>query len=324
MRTAIVIDSACDLPKDYIEQHDIQIMPVNLRIGSDIFRDSHDPEITQDFYRRYLAEKTIDAETAPLSVEDITQIFIGDLVLKYDRVLVVTVAQSRSQIFANAVQASNNALPEYRKRRQQAGITSPFYLTVVDSKTLFTGIGVLVYETIRLLNERNLSLSALRVVIEELSQQVHTYAVLDDLFYVRHRASKKGEKSVSLIGYHFGSLLDIKPIISFYRGASQTVDKERGFDRALNKLFAIARQAIDEGLASKIINTSYAGNPRVMNGKPAFIEFEQYAKERGIDIMLSVMSTTAGINVGPGAFSLSYITGAAPAVNTSDYTNPDQ
>jgi fatty acid-binding protein DegV len=172
-----------------------------------------------------------------------------------------------------------------------------------------------------LLDEHNLSFGVLRGVIEQLSQQVYGYLVPEDLFYIRHRASKKGEKSIGLLGYHFGSLLDIKPIIGFHRGQSQAVDKERGFDRALIKLFDIARQAIDRGLATRIINTSYAGDPQVIRRKRAFVDFECYARERGIETLISVMSTAGGINVGPGAFALAYIAG--PPVTIPDSPDND-
>lgn len=201
MRTGGVIDSACDLPQSYIQSHGIHIMPINLHFGYDIFKDVRDPEATQAFYRKYLAEKTLDAETAPFSAEQIRAMFLDELVLKYDRVLVVTIAQTRSPIFANATEASFNILKQYRERRQKAGMSGSFYLNVLDSKTLFAGQGVLVHEAIRLLEEQNFSFGALRNAIEQLSQQVHAYLVPEDLFYLRYRGSKKGEKTVGLFGY---------------------------------------------------------------------------------------------------------------------------
>lgn len=309
MRTGFVIDSACDLPQAYLQEHNIHIMPISLHFGYDVFEDVRDPEATQAFYRKYLAEKTLDAETAPFSVEKIKALFLDELVLKYDRVLVIAIAQSRSPIFANATEASYAILKQYRERRQKAGMSGSFYLTVLDSKTLFTGEGALVHEAVRLMEDSNLSFGVLRGIVEQLSQQIYGYLVPDDLFYIRYRASKKGEKSIGLIGYHFGSLLDIKPIIGFHLGESQVVTKERGFDRTLIKLFEIARQAIEQGLATRIVNTSYAGELDVIRRKRVFVEFEQYARERGIEVLLSVMSTTGGINVGPGSFSLAYIAG---------------
>ena len=325
MRTGFVIDSACDLPQTYLQEHNIHIMPISLHFGYDVFEDVRDPEATQAFYRKYLAEKTLDAETAPFSVEKIKALFLDELILKYDRVLVIAIAQSRSPIFANATEASYAILKQYRERRQKAGMSGSFYLTVLDSKTLFTGEEVLAHEAVRLVENSNLSFGVLRGVAEQLSQQIYAYLVPDDLFYIRYRGSKKGEKSIGLIGYHFGSLLDIKPIIGFHQGESQVVAKERGFDRTLIRLFGIARQAIDQGLATRIVNTSYAGDLEVIRRKRAFVDFEGYARERGIEVLLSVMSTTGGINVGPGSFSLSYIAGppiALPNGNNDAAANP--
>jgi len=317
VRTGFVIDSACDLPQSYIQSHGIHIMPINLHFGYDTFRDVRDPEATQAFYRRYLAEKTLDAETTPFSAEQIRAMFLDDLVLKYDRVLVITISQARSLIFANATEASFAVLKQYRERRQKAGMTGSFYLNVLDSKNMFTGQGVLVHEAIRLLEQETLSFGALRNAVEQLSRQVHAYLVPEDLFYLRYRGSKKGEKTVGLFGYHLGSLLDIKPIIGFHQGESRVVAKERGFDHALIKLLEIARQAIDQGLATRIINTSYAGDLEVIRRKRAFADFERYANARGIEVLLSVMSTTAGVNVGPGSFALAYIAGPPLATDAN-------
>lgn len=320
MRTGVVIDSACDLPQSYLQQHNIHIMPISLHFGYDTFKDVRDPDATQAFYRRYLSEKTLDAETAPFSVEQIKQLFLDELVLKYDRVLVITISHARSQIFANASEASFAILKQYREKRQQAGLNSPFYLTVLDSQTLFTGEGVLVHEAVRLLEGHNLAIGALRTVIEQLSQQVHAYLIPEDLFYLRYRGSKKGEKTIGLFGYHFGALLDIKPVIGFHRGESAVVHKDRGFDRALANLLDLAQQAIMAGLATPVINMSYAGNPEIIRRKRIFADFERYAQARGIELMLSVMSTTAGINVGPGAFALAYIAGPPVAIPTTTAT----
>jgi hypothetical protein len=82
----------------------------------------------------------------------------------------------------------------------------------------------------------------------------------------------------------------------------------------LIKLFEMARQAIDQGLATRTVNTSYAGELDVIRHKRAFVDFEQYARERGIEVLLSVMSTAGGINVGPGSFALSYIAGPPIAI----------
>lgn len=309
MRIGIVTDSACDLPQAFYEQNDIEILPISLRFGDQLFRDVRDPEATKAFYRQYIAEKDLDAETQPLSVDEIRDIFLEELVLKYERVLVMTVAQSRSPIFENATKASFQILKGYREAREKAGIEGSFALRVMDTKTLFTGQAVLMHEAVRLLKEENLPFDKLRPAIEELSQHVYAYLVPEDLFYIYNRGRKKGDKSVSWLAYKMGSLLDIKPILQAYRGDTGPVDKIAGYDNALRKVFDRARGEIEAGLRTKVVCMSYAGDPGVIRKKPEYIEFERYCDSRGIETMLSVMSTTAGVNVGPNSFALAYISG---------------
>lgn len=276
--------------------------------------DQRDPEATLAFYRQYQADKTLDADTAPPTVADIQARLLDELALQYDRVLVITITHTRSPLFAYATEAAYGALkqsrePAYHQRRVQAGLTGPFFVTVIDSQALFTGQGVLVHEAVRLLEEEQYSFGVLRKVIEQLSPRVQGYLVPNDLFYVRHRASRKGEKSISLLRYHFGTLLDIKPIIHFHQGDSQVIDKDRGFDRALIKLLNRTREAMAAGLATPLVNCSYAGDLDVIRHKRAFVELEDDARQRGITVLLSMMSVTGALNVGPGAFALSYIDG---------------
>lgn len=306
MRVGIVIDSACDLPRSYIEEHKLEIMPINLVFGDEIFIDERDPDKTIEFYQRYLAERNLDAETQPFSVEQITNMFLDRLVLNYDRVLAITIAGSRSQIFENTTKASFAVLSGYKDRRAKAGVEGAFSLRVVDSKTMFTGEAVLAHEAMRLLEE-DTPFDKLRPAIEALSKDVHAYLVPNDLYYVRTRARKRGDRSVGLLSYAVGSALDIKPILKGYRGDTFPVKKLQGFDNAVSALFDIAMEAINNGLLTNVVAMSYAGNPDVIKNHPRYKEFSQHAHRHGIELMLSVMSTTAGINVGPNSFSLGYI-----------------
>ena len=306
MKTGIVIDSACDLPRSYIDAHQLYILPTSLYCGLRAFIDTRVPEPTLEFYRQYAAEKNLDAETEAFSAEQITQLFLEDLVLKYDRVLVITISQTRSLIFRNTTEASFAVLKHYREKRQEAGLSGSFYLNVLDSKTLFTGEGVLVHEAVRLLEQEETSFARLHTLLEELSQHIYAYLIPADLYYVRNRAAKKEENTIGLVGYHVGNLLDIKPIIQCHRGDTQVIAKERGFERALESLLEQTQAAIDKGLAMPLVVASFAGDPRIIRQKRAFMEFELYAQNRSIEVLISIMSTTAGIHVGPGAFSLAY------------------
>lgn len=308
MRVGIVIDSACDLPHPYIEQHHLEILPINLRIGDELLIDERDPQETIAFYRRYTEEKAlVNSETRPFSVEQITRLFLDKLVLNYDRVLVVTIASSRSQIYENATKASFAILSGYKIRRQRAGIEGLFALRVVDSKTLFTGEAVLVHEAVRLHEEEHVPFDKLRPAVEALTEHVHAYLVPKDLYYVRERGRARGDRSVGLLTYGIAKLAEITPILKAYRGDTFPVHKIMGYEAAIGRLFDIALAAIERGLMTRVVCMSYAGDPETIRQHPRYQPFVQAAQAQGIETLLSVMSTTAGINMGPGAFSLAYV-----------------
>ena len=310
MRIGIVIDSACDLPRSFIEQHQLEIMPINLKLGSELLIDERDPAATIAFYQRYVEQRDLDAETQPYSVEQITKLFLDKLVLKYDRILVICIASSRSLIHENATKASFAILAGYKARRDRSSEPNEgvFQMRVLDSRTLFTGEAVLVHEAVRLLQKEQMPFDKLRPAVDELSKHVHAYLVPNDLFFVYNRGRKRGDRSVSWLQMKVGSLLDIKPILKAYRGETFPLEKHMGFEGALARLFEIALADVKRGrLRTKLVAMSYAGNPEVVRKYKAYAEFVKACDKAGVETMLSVMSTTAGLNVGPGAFSLGYI-----------------
>lgn len=309
MKIGIVIDSACDLPQRYIERHGLEIMPISLVMKDERLRDTRNMEQTMGFYRRYLKDKDLDVETAPLTIKEIQDLFLDELVLKYDRLLVLTVSSARSPIFENATEASYQILNEYKARREKAGISGSFALRVLDSKTMFTGEAVLVHEAVRLVEEENLPFDELRPRIEALTQDVKAYLVPDDLYYVRNRARKKGDRSVGFLAYHVGQMMDVKPILRGYKNETAAVDKVSGFNNAVEKMMNMAREEILHGLQSKVVCMSYAGNPRVIRETQMYKGFVEFCQENDVEPMLSIMSTTAAVNMGPGAFSLAFISG---------------
>src|SRR5487761_1027069 len=97
-KIGLVIDSACDLPRSFIEQQGLEIMPVMMNFSTMTFKDMRDPEQTMDLYRRFVAAKDLEISTTPMSTKAIRDLFLDQLVLKYDRVLVITASSRRSSV----------------------------------------------------------------------------------------------------------------------------------------------------------------------------------------------------------------------------------
>ena len=135
MRFGVVVDSACDLPVDFFVRHRIVVLPISVHIDDDVLIDNRDPEVAQRFLSEGLGARGHAAETVPLSVEQIRELFLGRLVIDYDCVFCLTITSTRSPIHANASQASFSILKDYRPVRRQAGVDGPFLMRVIDTGT---------------------------------------------------------------------------------------------------------------------------------------------------------------------------------------------
>lgn len=302
----IAIDSACDLPLAYLQKHNIQILPISLHIGASTFVDTRNPEKTTELYRRKLLEKSMDAETQPFTVEQMSSLLENELIYDYDEVLVLTINSARSMIYKNIRDAVFISNPKFKKLREDAGKDRFFKINVLDTRTLFTGQGVLLHEAVSLLLEKGMDSREALIRLNQLKDRVRAYVLPRDLYYLKNRASAKGDKSIDWLSYQLGSMLNVKPIIEAFQGDTAPVDKAMGYDKAMIKLFKRARDAINKGLSANVVVMSYAGDLNDVRGNDAFMEFENFLSGRAIPYYLSVMSTTAAINVGPGSFSLAY------------------
>lgn len=300
MRIGLVVDSACDLPGDFLAAHDITLLPITVRIGDAAQVDLRDEVATLDFLHAQIAERGADAETTPFTVQQIQDLFLKKLVIDYDYVFCMTIAKSRSPIFDNAMQASFAILNEYRPMRSAAGNDTPFALRVVDSQNLFAAQGILPVEAVRL-RASGEGPPKIRARLEHLAVHTHGYLVPRDLYYIRNRARRKGDRSVSLLSAALGTALDIKPVLHANRGETGPVAKIKGFDAATRQVFEFAARRVETGLLTPTLCLSYGGELDELHALPGYEALRAACATRKVEVFESVMSLTGMVNVGKGA-----------------------
>jgi DegV family protein with EDD domain len=305
MRIGVVTDATCDLPPEFFRDNQIVVLPVAIRLGEETLEDVRDPQLTQRFYAEQLAAKGLDADTAAYSAVQIRERFLERIVLDYDYVFCVTVMSSRSPTFENATKASFAILNDYKKVRAEAGISGSFALRVVDSRALFAGTGVLVAEAAKLA-QRGASPNEIRTRLDDLREHICTYIVPGDLYYIRNRAARKGEKSVNFLTYALGTALDIKPVILCFRGDTQPIAKIRGYERAVERTFTHVAHQIERGVDTRHVCVSYGGELAELEALPGYELLSRAARKHNIDLLASVMSATAGVNQGSKTVTIAY------------------
>jgi len=311
MRIGIVVDSACDVPSDFIAQEDITILPVTVQIGNAVLADMRNEDATLNFLTGDTAAQAYNAETTPYTVQQVHDLFLSKLVLDYDYVFCICTTRSRSGIFDNAQQASFTILNEYRPVRQAAGNNTPFSLRVIDSQNVFAAVGVLAVEAARL-RAAGEGAPKIRARLEHLALHTQGYMVPPDLHYLRNRIKKRGDKSVSFLSATLGTALDIKPILHCNKGETGPVGKVKGFEAAAEKLFEFAGKRVQAGLLTPTMGLSYGGELQNLRLLPGYERLRNVCAEHNVEVFESVMGLSGMVNVGKGALVIGFAAENAP------------
>jgi fatty acid-binding protein DegV len=261
-----------------------------------------------NFYRNHSKKLFGLAQTDPLSVEDMSRILQERLLPHYDLVQVVTINSKKSDVYKRVSEAALINEPKFRAAEKATGRT-PFRIRLYDSVSMFTGHALMVYELVKKIHLENLPINKSIRAIDNMRDQVYGYLVPNDLSYMRDRRHlRKGDNNISWINFKLASALNLRPIIQLHRGATEKIDTGKGFIGSLEKLFAHVKKQIPLGLTSDAIAMSYGGLLDEIKDEPVMVDFREFCKQHNIKTMLSMMSMTGTINVGPKSFTLSFAT----------------
>ena len=176
---------------------------------------------------------------------------------------------------------------------------------MIDTQNLFSAQGITAVEAIRL-RAAGEGAPKIRARLENLALHTHGYLVPPDLYYLRARARKKGDRSVGLLSAALGSALDIKPVLHCHRGETGPVAKIKGFEPAVQKLFDFTGKRVREGLMTPTLCLSYGGELSEMRALPGYHELRAVCDEHNVEVFESVMSLTGMVNVGKGALVVGF------------------
>ena len=304
-RTLLVVDAACDMPTEWLAQNNIAVLPIKASVDDWELLDTHNEFDTMEFFRKDLAARGASAATTPLSQVETREFIQSNLADNIDYVLQVTIAAGRSKIYMNSLSAMHALTAAHNRVRRGMGNRAPFKTWVIDSETGFTGQGVMAFEANRKLNA-GMSTPDVAAHLEQLRHQVHAFMVPKDLFYLYKRAREKGDDSLSWLSYNVARALDIKPIVHAHGGITEPVLKVRGHFEALERVMTLARNHVRRGLTAPVVCVSYAGNLEDIRTSTAFRDLRDACKWHKVQLILSTMSMTGGLNVGADAFAIGF------------------
>ena len=218
----IVTDSSCDLNKDIVEKYNIEIVPLNVAFGDDIYTDG---EIEKDEFYKMMANSPVLPKTSCPSPERFMRSYEGE----EDEILVITLASKLSGTYSTAVLAKNMFEEEYPNKK----------VTVIDTETGSIGQGLLIVKAAQLAEEGK-SLDEIVNIIESIKKDVVFYGSLETL-----ENAVKGGRISPLAGKIIGAL-NFKAIVQIKDGAVKPVDKARGESNSIKKVASHITTSIED------------------------------------------------------------------------------
>lgn len=235
-KTALLVDSGCDIGKEFAAKHDIRILGLKVIYGTDVFSDDIDID-PLTVYERFPDEIPTTSTPNVIEIRELLDKIKED---GYENVIAVCISSKLSGTY-NTVKS---VLEEYDGLKGFA----------LDTRNISTGSGLLaMWAAIQL--ESGMTYED---VIEKLPSKVpdaHVYFYMDTLDYL-----KAGGRIGNVTGF-IGKALDLKPVITCNpEGIYTTVTMLRGRKNSVRKLIRIVKKQVGD---------TYDKCMSIMNGKAA-------------------------------------------------------
>lgn len=213
----IVTDSTSDLPREIAEQYDIEVVPLAVNFGDEQYTDGVDLTAAE-FYKKLRSGSNMPrtSQPAPGQFADVYRKAIEE----GRKVLSIHISSKLSGTFQAASLAAEMAGQEHVK--------------VVDSLSVSMGLGLQAIAAAR----RNDSLEEAYEATIAARENLGLFFLVDTLEYME----KNGRigRAASLLG----SLLQIKPVLTFTEGTVDIVEKVRGTRRARRRTLEIFQERV--------------------------------------------------------------------------------
>ena len=280
MAIKIVTDSSCDLGINFIEENNIELIPLLLNLDGETLKDDLGKSLGyREFYEKLRAGSM--PSTSQINIYTFEEKF-KELLDKGYEILYIGLSSALSGTFNSANMARNNILEENQNAK----------IAVVDSISVSMGLGMLIKKACKMIEEGKMLEDIVQWIEENKNKVIHAILV-DDLKHLK----RGGRVSASTAAV--GSILNIKPLLKLNNsGAVEVSEKIKGKKKGLKRLASIVKEnAIN--IENEILY--------IMHGD--VLEEAQYLK--GIilqelnfkDVKVEYIGTVIGTHGGPGTIA---------------------
>lgn len=280
-RTAVAIDSCCDLPLEYIRHHHLSVIPLNVHFGEQVYID----RLTLTPRRFY--EKLDVCPDHPKSSQPTPQKFketFERLLQIYPEVLSLHLSSKLSGTYQGALAV--------------AKMVAPDKIHVVDTRSASVGIGLMIREIEPMIAANE----PIKSILSHLDHCIANMRIFISLrttdFLVRGGRIGKARGAVA-------KSLNIKPILHVFDGEVHPLDKAFGHMNALKKLMDHVKEAT-RGKRNIRLGIAHANAVGVADWYAE--QLSRYFEIEREQILITDVSTVIATHAGPGAAAVAVLT----------------
>ena len=218
MKFEIVCDSSADLPEEYAKKLGVNVVPFYVSLDGETYLKEGKDISVPDFYQAMLDNAGCYPKTSMPSTHDYINAFMP-YVKSNMPVLCICLTSKFSGSMQSAMNARLTILEEYPNAK----------IHVMDSQLVTALQGLFVAEACRL-RDMDLDIDRAIALLEPIRSSGHIFFTTKDLKYLEHGGRLTKVAKIA------GTMLNLKPVLSFFNGELGPVEVCRGRKKSLEKV----------------------------------------------------------------------------------------
>ncbi|TFG66409.1 MAG: DegV family EDD domain-containing protein [Gemmatimonadales bacterium] len=278
--TAVLTDSASDLPREWVERHGVHVVPMQVVVGDSVYRDGIDlqPDEILALMKNPGSTQPKTSQPTPAAFEAAAR---GALNHGAKELLGIFVSSALSGTCATGANVLRNL--------------DTVAVEVIDSRSGSLGVGLLVIRAIELL-EQGFDLPALAAELRRVRDQSNVFFTVDSMEHL----VRSGR--IGLTHGFLGGMLDIKPILSLTPdGRIVPIGRARGREGVVEAIFDLLDERLDGARQIRFGVAHFGAEP--VADRIAEVLRTRYAPR---EVLVGPASASLGVHTGPGTWALAY------------------
>lgn len=271
----ITMDSAGDIPDDWIDQYDVKIIPINIHFGERTFYQGVDLT-NDDFYKLVETSGTIPKTSQPSPHQFMD--FYRSLANPGDSIISIHVTSKLSGTFASAEIAARELQDEFK-------------IYPVDSGGGSALLGFMCKEARKLYREGG-SIQKILKRLSDIRERTEIILTLDTLDYARMSGRVKAMQAA------LASMLNVKPIVVLTDGILDVTEKVRTRSRSIERVV----EKMQNRFGDELVNVAVVHAQDIKIGQRLMSRVKE--KFNINELVFSELSIGLAANLGPGTVGI--------------------